>query len=127
MSTATASKQPITLTKQLVVSVIELIKFYSEKGVFKVSEYKDIASIDERLKEVLTALENNSAYDDFSAQEYGFIVLIFKEGSSRLPTSIDSFGQIYSIYQSYQALLEQKVQASKELAEQPLPTIEELN
>lgn len=120
------ASQPITLTKQLVVSVIELIKFYSEKGVFKVSEYKDIASIDERLKNVLTAIENNTTYEDFSAQEYGFIVLIFKEGSTRLPTAVDSFGQIYSIYQSFQALMEQKVQATKEETDK-LPTVEELS
>lgn len=123
-----AATQPAKLTKQLVVSVIELVKFYSEKGVFKVSEYKDIASIDERLKQVLSAMESSTNYEDFSAQEYGFIVLIFKEGSSRLPTSIDSFGQIYSIYQSYQALLEQKVQAAKDAEEaEKVPTIEELN
>jgi hypothetical protein len=119
----------VILTKQLVVSVIELIKFYSEKGVFKINEYKDIAAIDDRLKSALKGLEDGSPYEEFSAQEYGFIVLIFKEGSTRIPTSIDSFGQIYSIYQSFQALLEQKAQEEQEpkSVAQPLPTVEELS
>ena len=122
---SSSSNTPVTLNKQLIVSVIELVDFYSKKGVFKVNEYKDIASIDERLKEILTALEANKPYEEFSAQEYGFIILIFKEGSTRIPTSVDSFGQIFSIYQSYQALLEQKVAESKD--DEHVPTVEEIN
>lgn len=112
---------PVSLNKQLVQSVIELIDFYSKKGVFRVNEYKDIADIDERLKQILSSIENNKNYDDLTAQEYGFVVLIFKEGSQRIPTSVDSFGQLYSIYQSYQHLLEQKVKEAE------VPSVEELN
>jgi hypothetical protein len=119
--------EEITINKQLVASVSELIDFYSKKGVFKVSEYKDIAEIDERLKTVLTALEAGSPFVELTAQEYGFIILIFKEGSQRIPTAIDSFGQLYSIYKSYQTLLEQKVKKDKEVADAEVPSIEELN
>lgn len=112
----------VVLNKQLVTAVIELIEFYSKKGAFKVNEYKDIASIDERLKSALVAMDKGSPYEEFTSQEYGFILLIFKEGSQRIPTSIESFGQLFSIYQSYQALLEQKTNESKEK-----PSVEELN
>jgi hypothetical protein len=117
--------EPVVLNKQLVNAVIELIDFYSKKGAFKVNEYKDIASIDERLKNTLVHLEKGSPYEVFTAQEYGFIILIFKEGSQRIPTSIDSFGQLFSIYQSFQALLEQKVADDKNANEKP--SVEELN
>ncbi len=115
---------PVVLNKQLVTAVIELIEFYSKKGAFKVNEYKDIASIDERLKEALSAMEKGTTHQDFTSQEYGFILLIFKEGSQRIPTSIESFGQLFSIYQSYQSLMEQKLAEEKEKA---TPSVEELN
>lgn len=121
----TSTIAPVTLNKQLLKSVIELVDFYSSKGVFKLNEYKDIAAINERLQEVLTAVDSNKPYEDFTAQEYGFIILIFKEGSQRIPTSIESFGQIFSIYQSYQALLEQKVADIKNAED--VPSVEELN
>ena len=111
------------LTKQLVSSVIELINFYSQKGVFKVNEYKDIAEINDRLKEIADAMEGNKPYVELSPQEYSFIVLIFKECTQRIPTGIDSFGQLFSIYQSYHALLKQSIDRQKEVP----PKIEELN
>ena len=122
-----SASEAITINKQLVASVSELIDFYSKKGVFKVSEYKDIAEIDERLKKVAAALESGNPFEELTAQEYGFIILIFKEGSQRIPTAIDSFGQLYSIYQSFQSLLEQKVKKDKEAADASVPSIEELN
>lgn len=122
-----STPEAITINKQLVASVSELIDFYSKKGVFKVSEYKDIAEIDERLKKVANSLESGSPFEELTAQEYGFIILIFKEGSQRIPTAIDSFGQLYSIYQSFQSLLEQKVKQDKETADAAVPSIEELN
>lgn len=124
----TGEKNPVSLNKQLVTAVIELIDFYSKKGVFKVKEYTDIASINDRLTDVFKQMETGDDYKHFTSQELGFIILIFKEGSSRIPTSIDSFGQIYSIYQHYQTLLEQTLQAEKDLAEKKkeIPTVEEL-
>jgi hypothetical protein len=113
--------EQVVLNKQLVQSVIELIDFYSKKGVFRVNEYKDIAEIDERLKTILAAIDANNTYNDLTAQEYGFIILIFKEGSQRIPTSIESFGQLFSIYQSFQKLLDQKVKEAE------VPSVEEIN
>lgn len=106
------STEQVILNKQLVASVVELINFYSQKGVFKLNEYKDVAEIDSRLKEILSSFESGAPYTELSSQEYGFIVLIFKEGTQRLPTSIDSFGQLFSIYQSFQALLKQALESS---------------
>jgi len=118
----------LSLNKQLVTSVIELIDFYSKKGVFKVPEYKDIASINERLEAILVALNEDKTYTDLSTQELGFIVLIFKEGSVRIPTSIDNFGQLYSIYQHFVALFEKSAAKDKADAEtKSVPTVEELN
>lgn len=118
----------LTLNKQLVVGVCELIDFYSKKGVFKVNEYKDIATINERLEAISTALTNNSQYQDLTTQELGFIILIFREGTTRLPTAIDNFGQIFGIYQHYMALFESQVAKDKEQEEKnKIPTIEELN
>jgi hypothetical protein len=124
------TKTPVdlTLNKQLVTAVCELIDFYSKKGVFKVNEYKDIATINERLETILAALNENKSYQDLSAQELGFIILIFKEGTQRIPTAIDNFGQIFGIYQHYMALFESVVAKEKEDSEnKKLPTIEELN
>lgn len=118
----------LSLNKQLVTSVIELIDFYSKKGVFKVPEYKDIASINERLEAILVALNEDKTYTDLSTQELGFIVLIFKEGSVRIPTSIDNFGQLYSIYQHFVALFEKSAAKDKADADaKSVPTVEELN
>lgn len=105
---------PVTLTKQLIVSVIELIEFYSKKGAFKVSEFKDVASINERLTEILAVIETDKKYNELTKQEYEFIIMIFKEGSVRVAANIDSYGQLYSIYQHYQSLYQQKVAADKE-------------
>jgi hypothetical protein len=124
------TKTPVdlTLNKQLVTAVCELIDFYSKKGVFKVNEYKDIATINERLEAILAALNENKSYQDLSAQELGFIILIFKEGTQRIPTAIDNFGQIFGIYQHYMALFESVVAKEKEASEsKKLPTVEELN
>jgi len=115
----------LSLNKQLVVAVIELIDFYSKKGVFKLNEYKDIATINERLDEVVKALDANKEYTELSAQEYGFILLIFKEGTQRIPTAIESFGQIFGIFQHYKTLLEQSV-ARDEASKKDVPRVEQL-
>jgi hypothetical protein len=124
----TKTPTDLTLNKQLVTAVCELIDFYSKKGVFKVNEYKDIATINERLEGVLSAINENRSYQELSAQELGFIVLIFKEGTQRIPTSIDNFGQIFGIYQHYLKLFENEVAKQKAAEEDTkVPTVEELN
>lgn len=124
----TKTPTDLTLNKQLVTAVCELIDFYSKKGVFKVNEYKDIATINERLEGVLTALNENRSYQELSAQELGFIVLIFKEGTQRIPTSVDNFGQLFGIYQHYLKLFENEVAKEKAAEEEKkVPTVEELN
>lgn len=128
MSSSTSVPSDLTLNKQLVVAVCELIDFYSKKGVFKVPEYKDIANINERLESILGCLNEDKPYKDLTTQELGFIVLIFKEGSVRIPTSIDNFGQLFGIYQHFVSLFEKS--AAKDKAEQEasvVPTVEELN
>lgn len=117
--------EKLSLNKQLVVAVIELIDFYSKKGVFKINEYKDISTINDRLTEVASALDANKDYTELTAQEIGFILLIFKEGTQRIPTAIDSFGQIFGIYQHYNTLLQQAV-AEDEAAKKEIPRIEQL-
>lgn len=117
--------KPVTLSKQILVSFLELVKFYSERGVFQISEYKNIAEIDTRLRSVLVAVEHNTPFEDITAEEYNFIVKVFKEGTQRIPTAIDSFGHIYSLYQAFQTLLEQKLEEKKEQGE--VPSIEELD
>jgi hypothetical protein len=117
--------EKLSLNKQIVVAVIELIDFYSKKGVFKVNEYKDISTINERLTEVATALEANKDYDELTAQELGFVLLIFKEGTQRIPTAIESFGQLFGIFQHYKTLLEQAV-AKDEESKKVIPTVEQL-
>ena len=126
--TSTTTSTDLTLNKQLVTAVVELIDFYSKKGVFKVPEYKDIANINERLETILSALNEDKSYTDLSTQELGFIVLIFKEGSVRIPTSIDNFGQLYGIYQHFVALFEKSAAADKAVQDaNAVPTVEELN
>ncbi len=115
----------LSLNKQLVVAVIELIDFYSKKGVFKLNEYKDISTINDRLVELSSALDANKDYTELTTQELGFILLIFKEGTQRIPTSIDSFGQIFGIYQHYKTLLEQSA-AKDDESKQDVPRIEQL-
>jgi hypothetical protein len=117
--------EKLSLNKQIVVAVIELIDFYSKKGVFKVNEYKDISTINERLTEVAIALEANKDYDELTAQELGFVLLIFKEGTQRIPTAIESFGQLFGIFQHYKTLLEQSV-AKDEESKKVIPRVEQL-
>jgi hypothetical protein len=117
--------EKLSLNKQIVVAVIELIDFYSKKGVFKVNEYKDISTINERLTEVAIALEANKDYDELTAQELGFVLLIFKEGTQRIPTAIESFGQLFGIFQHYKTLLEQTV-AKDEESKKVIPRVEQL-
>jgi hypothetical protein len=121
----TKEVEKLSLNKQLVVAVVELIDFYSKKGVFKVTEYKDISTINDRLTEVATALEANKEYTELTAQELGFILLIFKEGTQRIPTAIESFGQLFGIFQHYKTLLEQAV-AKDEESKKEIPRVEEL-
>lgn len=119
----------IELNATLVSAVLEIIDFYSKKGVFKVSEYKDIATISERLTEVKDAYEKNEKkFNNFNVTELSFIIQIFKEGSQRVPTSVESFGQIYAVYQHFTKVLEQEVEKTKESEKKSnLPTVEELD
>ncbi len=123
MSAVTES-QELSLNSNLVTAVIELIDFYSKKGVFKVSEYKDIASINERLTEVKEGYENDSTFNQLTTVELAFIIQVFREGSQRVPTLIDSFGQLFGLFQHFQKVLEQELEKEKNKGN--LPTIEEL-
>ncbi len=125
----TKEETQVTLTKQLVVSIIELIDFYTKKGVFKIKEYKDIFVINERLTEIATDMEADKPIKELTSQEYAFIILILKEGTGRTPTSIENFGQLFSIYQHYQSLLEQKLESEKDLEKKKadIPRVEELS
>ena len=121
---AIAESQELSLNANLVTAVIELIDFYSKKGVFKVSEYKDIASINERLTEVKEGYENDSTFNQLTTVELAFIIQVFREGSQRVPTLIDSFGQLFGLFQHFQKVLEQELEKEKNKGN--LPSIEEL-
>lgn len=124
-----SQQEEVKLNSTLVTAVIEIIDFYSKKGVFKVSEYKDIATITERLSEVKLGYEkNDNSFTPFNVNELGFIIQIFKEGSQRVPTSVDSFGQIFAVYQHFTKVLEQEVEKGKqEEKDSKVPSIDELN
>lgn len=124
MSQSTETSE-LSLNANLVNAVVELIDFYSKKGVFKVTEYKDIASINERLTEVKDGYENNTTFSPLTTTELAFIIQIFREGSQRVPTIIDSFGQLFGIFQHFQKVLEQDLEKEKE-KNKGLPTVEEL-
>ncbi len=121
-----STTEEVTLNATLVSAVLALIDFYSKKGVFKINEYKDIATITERLTEVKDGFENDKKFTEFTLTELAFIIQIFKEGSQRVPTSIDSFGQIYAVYQHFTKVLEQEVEKEKKKKEN-VPTVEELD
>lgn len=113
----------LSLNANIVNAVIELIDFYSKKGVFKVNEYKDVATINERLVEVKEAYEKNTTMNSLTTTELAFIIQIFREGSQRVPTIVDSFGQLFGIFQHFQKVLEQELEKEKKKG---LPSIEEL-
>jgi hypothetical protein len=118
--------EEVTLNANLVTAVLEVIDFYSKKGVFKLTEYKDVATITERLTEVKEGYEkNNSSVVPLSINELAFVIQLFREGSQRVPTSVDSFGQIFAVYQHYNKVLEQEVEKEKE-KNKTVPSIEEL-
>lgn len=117
--------EEITLNATLVGAVLEIIDLYSKKSVFKLTEYKDVATMVERLTEVREGYEkNNQSVQALSLNELGFIIQLFKEGSQRVPTSIDNFGQIYAVYQHFNKVLEQEV--AKEKEKNNVPSVEEL-
>lgn len=123
-----STQEEVTLNATLVGAVLELIDFYSKKGVFKINEYKDIATITERLTEAKTGYENDKEFTPFTLTELAFIIQIFKEGSQRVPTAIDSFGQIFAVYQHFTKVLEQEVEKEKKKKEDnDVPSVEELN
>lgn len=123
-----SESEELTLNSGLVNAVIQLIDFYSKKAVFKLEEYTDVATINTKLVELKKQYDDNKEPDQLSAQELAFIVGIFREGSQRIPTSIDSFGQLYAVYQHFQKLLEQVAEKEKKKEEDSnVPTVEELN
>lgn len=123
-----STQEEVTLNATLVGAVLELIDFYSKKGVFKINEYKDIATITDRLTEIKTFYENDKEFTPFTLTELAFIIQIFKEGSQRVPTAIDSFGQIFAVYQHFNKVLEQEVEKEKKKKENSdVPSVEELN
>ncbi len=123
-----STQEEVTLNATLVGAVLELIDFYSKKGVFKINEYKDIATITDRLTEIKTSYENDKEFTPFTLTELAFIIQIFKEGSQRVPTAIDSFGQIFAVYQHFNKVLEQEVEKEKKKKENSdVPSVEELN
>jgi hypothetical protein len=121
--------EEVTLNANLVTAVLEVIDVFSKKGVFKLTEYKDVATITERLTEVKEGYEkNNSSVDPLSINELAFIIQLFREGSQRVPTSVDSFGQIFAVYQHYNKVLEQEVEKEKEKEKNKnVPSVEELD
>jgi len=123
-----SATEEVTLNANLVTAVLEVIDFYSKKGVFKLTEYKDVATITERLTEVKEGYEkNNSSVVPLSINELAFVIQLFREGSQRVPTSVDSFGQIFAVYQHYNKVLEQEVEKEKEKEKnKTVPSIEEL-
>ncbi len=123
-----SESEEVTLNVTLVTAVIELIDFYSKKGVFKINEYKDVATITDRLTEIKEGYEKNKDFSPFTMPELAFIIQIFKEGSQRVPTAIDSFGQIYAVYQHFTKVLEQEVEKEKKKEEdtKKVPTVEEI-
>lgn len=121
-----SATEEVTLNANLVTAVLQVIDLYSKKGVFKLTEYKDVATITERLLEVKEGYEkNNSSVVPLSINELAFVIQLFREGSQRVPTSIDGFGQIYAVYQHYNKVLEQEVEKEKE-KNKTVPSIEEL-
>lgn len=120
-----SSQEEVTLNSTLVTAVLELLDFYSKKGVFKINEYKDIATITERLTEVKTGYDNEQEFTPLNLSELAFIIQIFKEGTQRIPTAIDSFGQIFAVYQHFNKVLEQEVEKEKK-KEEAVPSVEEL-
>ena len=120
--------EEVTLNANLVTAVLEVIDFYSKKGVFKLTEYKDVATITERLTEVKEGYEkNNSSVEPLSINELAFVIQLFREGSQRVPTPVDSFGQIFAVYQHYNKVLEQEVEKEKEKEKNKnVPSVEEL-
>ena len=123
-----SATEEVTLNANLVTAVLEVIDFYSKKGVLKLTEYKDVATITERLTEVKEGYEkNNSSVVPLSINELAFVIQLFREGSQRVPTSVDSFGQIFAVYQHYNKVLEQEVEKEKEKEKnKTVPSIEEL-
>ena len=123
-----SATEEVTLNANLVTAVLEVIDFYSKKGVFKLTEYKDVSTITERLTEVKEGYEkNNSSVVPLSINELAFVIQLFREGSQRVPTSVDSFGQIFAVYQHYNKVLEQEVEKEKEKEKnKTVPSIEEL-
>jgi hypothetical protein len=123
-----SSTEDLSLNSTLFAAVLELIDFYSKKGVFKLNEYKDIATISERLTEVKNAYDKDTKDSELTLTELAFIIQIFKEGSQRIPTAIDGFGQLYAIYQHFVKYLEQEQKKAKQAEEDAkVPTVEELN
>jgi hypothetical protein len=116
----------LSLNANIVGAVMELIDFYSKKGVFKIAEYKDIALITERLTEVKTGYDNNTSATPLTTTELAFVIQIFREGSQRVPTIIDSFGQLFGLYQHIQKVLEQELEKEKASSGE-VPTVEQLN
>ena len=62
-------------------------------------------------------------FNPLTTTELAFIIQIFREGSQRVPTIIDSFGQLFGIFQHFQKVLEQALEKEKKNS---LPTVEEL-
>lgn len=61
--------------------------------------------------------------NSLTTTELAFIIQIFREGSQRVPTIVDSFGQLFGIFQHFQKVLEQELEKEKKKG---LPSIEEL-
>lgn len=122
-----SNSEEVTLNATLVGAVLEIIDFYSKRGVFKLTEYKDVATITEKLTSVKEGYEKNDASaTHLTVNELAFVIQLFREGSQRTPTSVDSFGQIFAVYQHYTKVLEQEVEKEKE-KNKDLPTVEELD
>jgi hypothetical protein len=74
---APQTTEQLSLNSTLIQSIVDLVDFYSKKGVFKLNEYKDIATINERLVEVKTGLDGNTDYTELTSGELAFILQIF--------------------------------------------------
>lgn len=117
--------EDLTLNGGLVNAVIQFIDLYSKKGVFKLAEFSDISSIVTKLTNIKKQYDEKTEVDSLTLQELAFIVGIFVECTNRVPTAIESFGQLFALYQHYTKYLEQEIEKSKKDTE--VPTVEELN
>jgi hypothetical protein len=129
-----------SLTKEDIAVLLEMLTVYQKNGIIQFAEYVNTHSVWSKIKDYFLEVQQNeeSGSDavepviDFSVDDYQFIQAAMKLFASRMPTDIDNWPRIYTIYNKVKVInatnmvSTDEVEEEKKDDEETIPDVSEI-